>query len=158
MVNIAEYQGTLLHLLGQINQNMAGIFPCFYSIYDLTPAQAKPLAILRQEGDMTLGDLSRHLMMAGGNLSPLCKKLESLGYLTRNRCREDERSVVITLTEKGNSLLIKIEEDMSALCQAAFTQQTEEDLASIITGLTKLNALLTGLKDNLNKGAQHNET
>ena len=43
-------------------------------------------------------------MLDNGTLSPLLKKLEQAGYLTRQRSGEDERVVVITLTEAGKAL------------------------------------------------------
>ena len=44
------------------------------------------------------------LLLDNGTLSPLLKKMEQAGYVRRERSREDERVVVITLTEAGRAL------------------------------------------------------
>ena len=54
------------------------------------------------EGDqITVKDLGKKLYLDSGTLTPLLKKLESYGYIERNRSQVDERNVYINLTEKG---------------------------------------------------------
>ncbi len=48
--------------------------------------------------------LSELLALDPGTLSPLLKRLETIGYLRRERDRADERSLAITLTESGQAL------------------------------------------------------
>ena len=43
-------------------------------------------------------------MLDNGTISPLLKKMEQAGYVERRRCREDDRVVEISLTEKGREL------------------------------------------------------
>lgn len=57
------------------------------------------------EGDgIPVGELGRRLYLDNGTLTPLLKKLESAGYLTRSRDKDDERVVTVTLTESGQAL------------------------------------------------------
>ncbi len=57
------------------------------------------------EGDgIPVGELGRRLYLDNGTLTPLLKKLESAGYLTRARDKDDERVVTVTLTESGQAL------------------------------------------------------
>ena len=57
------------------------------------------------EGDgIPVGELGRRLYLDNGTLTPLLKKLESAGYLTRSRDKDDERVVTVTLTESGRAL------------------------------------------------------
>ena len=49
-------------------------------------------------------------MLDNGTLSPLLKKLENAGLIRRQRCREDDRIVEITLTEEGRALQEKAKE------------------------------------------------
>jgi DNA-binding MarR family transcriptional regulator len=44
------------------------------------------------------------LYLDSGTLTPVLKKLESKGYLARTRDRQDERSLILTLTKKGEAL------------------------------------------------------
>ena len=43
-------------------------------------------------------------MLDNGTVSPLLKKMEKAGYITRSRSAEDDRVVVITLTEQGREM------------------------------------------------------
>ena len=52
--------------------------------------------------------ICRRLMLDNGTLSPLLKKMEQEGYVDRQRSREDERVVVITLTDKGRQLQSRV--------------------------------------------------
>ena len=51
-----------------------------------------------------VGDLCRRLYLDCGTITPMLKKMEESGWLTRCRCKEDERVVYVALTEKGRAL------------------------------------------------------
>ena len=53
---------------------------------------------------MSVRELGRHLQLDSGTLSPLLKRLEGAGVLTRRRSAADERSVDISLTPEGEDL------------------------------------------------------
>lgn len=55
----------------------------------------------------TVGDLSRALGLESNTLTPLLKRLEAAGYVTRKRDREDERLVRVTLTAKGEAFRVE---------------------------------------------------
>ena len=61
------------------------------------------LALWEKDG-IPVGELCEKLMLDNGTLSPLLKKLQQAGYLDRTRSPEDDRVVVITLTEAGRAL------------------------------------------------------
>ena len=44
------------------------------------------------------------LYLDSGTLTPLLKKLEAKGYITRTRCKEDERNLIIEITKAGEQL------------------------------------------------------
>ncbi|WP_320128206.1 MarR family transcriptional regulator [uncultured Sphaerochaeta sp.] len=58
------------------------------------------LALWEQDG-VTVKDLGERLFLDSGTLTPVLKKLEASGFVDRNRNKNDERSVTITLTDKG---------------------------------------------------------
>ena len=70
----------------------------------LTYTQYIALLALWESGGATVGDLCRRLYLDSGTISPLLKKLESAGYVVRERTKEDERVVEIRLTEAGAAL------------------------------------------------------
>ena len=55
-------------------------------------------------GSMNVKALGERLFLDSGTLTPLLKKLETKGYLKRERSTEDERCVYIVLTESGQQL------------------------------------------------------
>ena len=62
------------------------------------------LMVLWQDGGMTVGDLCRRLYLDSGTLTPLLKKMEAEGLVTRTRSSEDERVVTVALTGEGDAL------------------------------------------------------
>jgi DNA-binding MarR family transcriptional regulator len=61
------------------------------------------LALWERDG-VAVGGLAERLRLDYGTLSPLLKRLESAGLITRERRADDERSVTISLTDAGRGL------------------------------------------------------
>ncbi|MGK5170010.1 MarR family winged helix-turn-helix transcriptional regulator [Geodermatophilus sp. CPCC 205761] len=70
----------------------------------LTYPQYLVMMLLWEEDHQTVGQLGTRLFLDSGTLSPLLKRLNTAGLVTRNRRLEDERSVSISLTEAGRAL------------------------------------------------------
>ncbi len=70
----------------------------------LTYPQYLVLLVLWEDEPITVRRLGERLQLDSGTLSPLLKRLESAGLLVRQRTPSDERSVEITLTDKGRDL------------------------------------------------------
>ena len=70
----------------------------------LTYPQYLVLSVLWQEDGQTVGDIGDRLFLDSSTLSPLLKRMESMGYLRRERDRADERVVHVRLTEQGQAL------------------------------------------------------
>lgn len=70
----------------------------------LTYTQYIVFLCLWEYGETTVGDLCARLYLDNGTITPLVKRMEQEGYVTRCRCREDERVVKVRLTEKGWAL------------------------------------------------------
>lgn len=71
---------------------------------ELTYTQYIVLLVLWQNGRLSVKELGEKLYLDSGTLTPLLKKLEAAGLVLRERSEEDERSVLITLTQKGLGL------------------------------------------------------
>ena len=100
----------------------------------LTHPQYLVMLALWQHAPLSVRDLSRLLQLDPGTLSPLLKRLESIGYLRRERDRADERSLAITLTESGRALRAQAEQIPPAVVSR---------LGMPIEDLQKLHASLT---------------
>lgn len=59
------------------------------------------LALWEMDGKAKVGDLGKRLYLDCGTLTPLLKKMEEGGWLSRCRCKADERVVYVSLTEAG---------------------------------------------------------
>ena len=70
----------------------------------LTYTQYLMLLVLWEEREATVGDLCRKLYLDNGTVSPVIKKMEKDGLLTRCRLPEDERVVRVCITEQGMAL------------------------------------------------------
>jgi DNA-binding MarR family transcriptional regulator len=70
----------------------------------LTYPQYLVLVALWENDAQKVGDLGKRLDLETNTLTPLLKRMESAGYLTRRRNPEDERSLIVTLTDKGQAL------------------------------------------------------
>lgn len=71
---------------------------------DLTYTQYITMLVLWEEQNINVKDLGERLYLDSGTLTPLLKKLEAKGYINRRRSKEDERSLIISITEKGADL------------------------------------------------------
>jgi len=70
----------------------------------LTYTQYIVLLVLWEAGSISVRDLGRRLFLDSGTLTPVLKTMEKAGYITRRRCTEDERVLIITLTDAGRAL------------------------------------------------------
>jgi DNA-binding MarR family transcriptional regulator len=68
------------------------------------------LVVLWERGAQGVGELASALQMDLGTLSPMLKRLEAKGLVTRRRQAEDERRVLVDLTPKGISLRKRTEQ------------------------------------------------
>ncbi|MCA1404956.1 MarR family transcriptional regulator [Ensifer sp. IC3342] len=71
---------------------------------DLTYPQYLVMVVLWEKDDQTVGSLGERLFLESSTLTPMLKRLEGMGYISRIRDRTDERQVRVTLTESGRAL------------------------------------------------------
>ena len=86
------------------------------------------MMVLWERHTLTAKELGDILFLDSGTLTPLLKKMEANGLLTRRRSTEDERSLIITITDQGMALrdqAVTVPEEM----KACLTIPPEESLA-----------------------------
>lgn len=71
----------------------------------LTYTQYIAMVALHEDDDLTVGVLGEKLFLESNTLTPILKKLESMGYLRRRRDPADERQVRVSLTPAGRRVL-----------------------------------------------------
>ena len=85
-------------------RHVTGLYTPVLKPLGLTYTQYIVFLVLWEKDGLTVGEIGEKLLLDNGTLSPLLKKMEQAGYVRRERSREDERVVVITLTEEGRAL------------------------------------------------------
>ena len=100
------------------NQMCFPLYACSRLVTNLYTPFLKPLGItytqylvfmvLWESDDINVGDLCVRLYLDSGTITPLLKKMEEKGYVTRYRCKDDERCVKVKLTEAGRAMKEKM--------------------------------------------------
>lgn len=83
---------------------VTGLYRPVLDALGLTYPQYLVLLVLWEHGSVPVKQLGAALQLDYGTLTPLLKRLETHGLLRRERRAEDERSVLITLTDEGAAL------------------------------------------------------
>lgn len=103
------------------------LFNKFYqeplSKFNLTYVQYITLLSLWEKDGVTVNYLSQKLGLSNGTLTPLLKRLEKAGWITRTRDKKDERRVLIKLTEHG----AKQEEPITSTVQGCLNSLDYDD-------------------------------
>lgn len=83
---------------------MTKVYKPLLQALNLTYPQYLAMIVLWEQDRLTVGEISNKLLTDPGSLTPLLKRLEAEGLLSRTRSKEDERVVIIELTEAGRAL------------------------------------------------------
>lgn len=113
---------------------------------ELTYPQYLVMVVLWAKPDLYVKDLGERLYLDSGTLTPLLKRLEQKQLITRNRCKEDERLVMISITPGGAALKQKATEIPGAVnkeCRfnPADYVQLQQQLDKILATLKHSNEL-----------------
>lgn len=71
---------------------------------DLTYTQYITMMIMWDKKQINVKSLGECLYLDSGTLTPLLKKLEAKGYISRNRSEADERNLIVSITDAGEAL------------------------------------------------------
>lgn len=77
--------------------------PCLDK-FNLTYTQYIAMLVLWEDEKSTVKEIGKRLHLDSGTLTPLLKKLEGMGLIKRYRDSNDDRVVIVELTEEGRSL------------------------------------------------------
>ena len=76
----------------------------FLDELDLTYTQYITMLVLWEKKSINVKALGDQLFLDSGTLTPLLKKLEAKGLVNRKRSSEDERNLIVSITESGEAL------------------------------------------------------
>jgi DNA-binding MarR family transcriptional regulator len=108
----------------------------------LTYPQYLVMLVLWEHGEMPVKGLGEFLRLDSGTLSPLLKRMQAAGLVTRKRSPHDERSVTVQLTAGGKAL-----EDRAKHVPLTMVEATGLSLDEVIDMRTRLQRLTTALDD-----------
>lgn len=80
------------------------VYTSYLDELGLTYTQFITMMVLWEQKSLTVKELGKSLFLDSGTLTPLLKKLEEKGFVTRRRSLEDERNLIVTITEQGEAL------------------------------------------------------
>ncbi|MCE7507641.1 MarR family winged helix-turn-helix transcriptional regulator [Alloalcanivorax xenomutans] len=108
----------------------------------LTYPQYLVMMVLWEEDGQTVSEIGERLFLDSATLTPLLKRLEGMGLLSRRRAADDERRVKVRLTEQGRELRIRAEAIPEAV--ACASQCQPEELMALKDQLHALRRKLNG--------------
>ena len=71
---------------------------------DLTYTQYITMMVIWEKKSISVKELGEILYLDSGTLTPVLKKLEGKGYITRHRSEKDERVLIVSVTDEGTRL------------------------------------------------------
>ena len=71
---------------------------------DLTYTQYITMMVMWEHKELRVKEVGKYLLLDSNTLTPLLKRLEEKGYVTRRRSSEDERDLIVTITDSGEAL------------------------------------------------------
>ncbi|MBQ8238176.1 MAG: MarR family transcriptional regulator [Oscillospiraceae bacterium] len=101
----------------------------FLDEIDLTYTQYIAMMVLWEKKTMNVKAMGEILYLDSGTLTPVLKKLEGKGLVTRQRSTTDERNLIVTITEAGEALR---EKALAVPAQVARCSNLEPEEAAIL--------------------------
>ncbi|WP_341704884.1 MarR family transcriptional regulator [Ferrovibrio sp.] len=108
---------------------------------NLTYPQYLVMMALWETDAQTVGELGERLFLESSTLTPLLKRLEATGYVTRQRNPDDERQVQIRLTQRGRDL-----REQALVCPSTVLQASGRSMDELM----KMKEATFALRDAIN--------
>jgi DNA-binding MarR family transcriptional regulator len=125
----------VLDLLLQVNDLFARDMERALGAAGLTPARMHVLWVVRAGGPVSQQQLAEALRVTPRNVTGLVDALESGGFVTREPHPTDRRSILVTLTPRGETIMDETERDYQALASDLQSAVPPRDRAAFGRGL-----------------------
>mgnify|MGYP001102737841 CR=1 FL=1 len=120
---------------------MTKVYKPLLQALNLTYPQYLAMLVLWEGDGITVGELSQRLLTDPGSVTPLLKRLEAEGLITRTRSSQDERVVELHVTDKGLAL-----QEQALNIPTCILKATEQQPEQLLALKTDLDALRDALK------------
>lgn len=128
--------------LYQTSHAMDAAYRVLLDRHGLTYPQYTVVSVLRQQGPTPVTGIARRLGLSTNTVSPLLKRLERQGWVSRRRSGEDERTVLVDLTSEGRRLAEQVEDVPQRISAATGLSALEQ--SDLVDRLQQLTAALRG--------------
>lgn len=109
---------------------------CYQPVLDelgITYPQYLVLMVLWEQDHVSLSLLAEKLMLQSNTLTPLLKRMQETQLIDRVRSQQDERSIVISLTEKGRTLKAEVPRLQQQLADIGITLEEAVQLKGLLS-------------------------
>ena len=131
-----ELERQVCFALSVASRSVVGLYRPLLEPMGLTHPQYLVMLALWQHAPLSVRELSDLLQLDPGTLSPLLKRLETIGYVDRQRDPSDDRALAVTLTGRGRALRSEAEKIPPAIVTRL--GMPIEELESLHAALTRV--------------------
>lgn len=140
--SMLDLDNQLCFLIYSTNLALHQLYRKLLSPLGLTYPQYLVMLVLWEKDQLTVSEIGSRLFLESSTLTPLLKKLENAGFLSRKRSTRDERQVIITLTTQGIALkqqAIDIPHQIAeaSACNLNELMQLKEQLEKVRTNISQ---------------------
>ncbi|EPH0215554.1 MarR family winged helix-turn-helix transcriptional regulator [Acinetobacter baumannii] len=137
-----KLENQLCFLIYSTNLALNQLYRKLLTPLGITYPQYLVMLVLWEKDEITVSEIGSKLFLESSTLTPILKKLEALQLLNRTRSKEDERQVIITLSEKGKKLkeqAINIPKHIleASSCDTATLLGLKDQLTQLRTNIAK---------------------
>ena len=130
---ILEFTRSFRYLVRSVRQDFAVDFEGYIPFNEFTVLRA-----LEDERTLRVSDVARRLNATNSYVTLTSEKLVKKGYIVRERTDADRRTVYLTLTDEGLSLVKKMDEIVYAYFNKTFGDISNEEMMTVIQILEKI--------------------
>ncbi|HWI50525.1 MAG TPA: MarR family transcriptional regulator [Symbiobacteriaceae bacterium] len=113
------------------------------SNFDITPPQLDALLVLREYGELTMGELCQKMFLACSTATDLIDRMERNGLIERVRDTADRRVIRLKVLQKGSSVIDEVLEARRTHLATILAEIDVADKERLIQSLEQLNYLMT---------------
>lgn len=102
--DILKLENQMCFPLYALSREIIKLYKPYLDQFNLTYTQYIAMLVMWEEEKIVFKELGKKLHLDSGTLTPVLKKLESMGLIIKYRSKEDDRIVIVELTESGKQL------------------------------------------------------
>ena len=109
-----------------------------YGLKSFSPSHIEILYYLIRDGNLPMRAIAKRINKDKSTLTALVLKLESFEYVQREACKNDHRSVILSLTKKGEELIPIVEQISKDLLKGFFDPFSKQELYTMHELISKI--------------------